>query len=133
VRPSVPDAARQLAEVLRSNVVPALSGFQAGNVGMTAQMLDMIAERWDNAVALLHEENTAIQRLLQVGGRTVSLGQNLRVSALEADNATLRAELITLHTEVEQREGAEARGLEAEIWAELTRSVERRRVGSANF
>jgi hypothetical protein len=56
---------------------------------------------------------------------------DLRISALSAMNARLRAALIDLHAAVERDPSPEARELEAEIWEELRRSTERRLMSGA--
>lgn len=140
MRPFVPAAAADLAARLRSDIVPEVTGFRAGNVGMTAAMLDMIAEEWDRAAARLVEENIALRALLSRGAELTGarppsgeVGPDLRISALEAVNGTLREALIRLQASVEERTDAPARALDAAIWDELRRSVERRRISSANF
>ncbi len=129
--PNPPELARELARRLRDEIVPELTGFRAGNVGMTAAILDMLGEQWDGAAARLVEENDAVRALLDRGGAPAARPrESLRISALEAENAALRAALIDLHTAAEMRsDGA----LVDAIWAELARSVERRRIASANF
>ena len=141
MKPSIPAAARDLAARLRSEIVPELTGFRANNVAMGSAMIDMIAEEFDRAVARLFEENEAVRALLQRGA---ALGAgieapdapakpDLRVSALEAENDHLRGALIGLQAALETREDSDARALDADIWAELGQSVERRRIASANF
>ena len=135
MRPFVPVAAAALAERLRAEILPELTGFRAGNVAMTAAMFDMIGEEWDRAAARLFEENAAIRALLVRGGvrPPQDTDDDLRISALDANNDALRQALITLHADIEQRDDADARALEATIWDELRRSVERRKISSANF
>jgi len=135
MKPSIPVAASDLAARLRSEIVPELTGFRANNVAMGSAMIDMIAEEFDRAAARLFEENEAVRALLQRGGVTFAAPAkpDLRVSALEAENDRLRAALIDLQTALETRDDGEARALDADIWRELTRSVERRLVASANF
>lgn len=134
MRPRLPELARDLATRLRTDIVPELTGFRAGNVAMTAAIIDMVGERWDDAAALLFEENAALRALLSRGGVAVDAAvMDLRVSALEAVNDRLRGDLIDLHVAVEGRQGDDARALERDIWAELARSVERRRTALANF
>ena len=140
MKPAVPMVAADLAARLRNDIAPQLAGFHASNVAMAAQMLDMVARDWDRAAARLFEENAALRALLArgaaiTGGTPPSHAPdtNLRVSALDATNDALRRELIVLHAEVETRSDDAARALDTAIWDELRRSVERRRVASANF
>ncbi|MFN3817697.1 hypothetical protein [Blastomonas sp.] len=140
MKPDIPVAASDLAERLRTEIVPGLSGFRANNVAMTAQMLDMIGERWDDAAAVLFEENAALRVLLERGaayrtsaGTVAASDTDLRISALTRANTQLRSALIALQTMVEQHDDADARALNSAIWSELRRSVDRRRVKSANF
>jgi hypothetical protein len=141
MRPSIPAAASDLAARLRSEIVPELTGFRANNVAMGSAMIDMIAEEFDRAAARLFEENEAVRELLQRGAalvdgiaaRPASVKPDLRVSALEAENAVLRGALIKLQAALESRDDEQARALDADIWIELARSVERRRIASANF
>ncbi|MBL8649508.1 MAG: hypothetical protein JNL35_03800 [Sphingopyxis sp.] len=135
MKPSIPAAATDLAERLRAEIVPELTGFRANNVAMGSAMIDMIAEEFDRAAARLFEENEAVRALLRRGGLAADAPTkpDLRVSALEAENDRLRAALIDLQAALETRDDDDARALDADVWRELTRSVERRRIASANF
>ena len=139
MKPSVPEAACDLAARLRSDIVPELTGFRAGNVAMTAAMLDMIGEEWDRAAARLFEENAATRDLLTRGAKLTGdmpptpSAMDLRISTLEAENAVLRTALIALQASLEKRDDEASAALDRDIWAELGRSVERRRISSANF
>lgn len=135
MKPSIPAAVANLAALLRDDIAPNLTGFRAGNAGMMAAMFDMVAEEWDRAAARLVAENATLRSLLVRGGVTGDLGDDsdLRVSALEAGNETLRALVTELHAAVEERGDAEAQSLEDAIWDALRISVESRRIASANF
>lgn len=143
MKPDVSMVAAQLAERLRTDMLPELTGFRAGMAGMGAAMLDMIAEQWDGAVVRLVEENRAIRGLLRDGAalfadtalRAASEGRDddLHVSSLTRENDRLRGLLTDLHARVEDTDSADARRLDDAIWAELRRTVEARRIGSANF
>lgn len=141
MKPSIPAAASDLAARLRSEIVSELTGFRANNVAMGSAMIDMIAEEFDRAAARLFEENEAVRGLLRRGAALVNAiaapdvpaAVDLRVSALEAENDALRAALIDVQAALETRSDADARALDADIWRELGRSVERRRIASANF
>lgn len=135
MKPSIPVAASDLAARLRSEIVPELTSFRANNVAMGSAMIDMIAEEFDRAAARLFEENEAVRGLLERGGVPFAAPAkpDLRVSALEAENDRLRAALIDLQAALEARSDPDAQALDADIWRELARSVERRRIASANF
>ncbi len=113
---------------------------------LAAACLGMAAEDLDRLVERLGEENAALRALLgraaQRLGASASLAERLRaraalppvrprISELRRENAELRTLLIELHAAVEEIEGGAARELEREIWAELRRSNERRRLASA--
>lgn len=143
-----PDVAAVLtdhADRLLTRIVPQLTGFDANSVAMIGMMLHMVAEDYDRAAAMRVEENRAIRALFReaaplvagtdLGTRISALAadsdDDLRVSVLETANDALRGPLAELHALVETRD--DARGLNDAIWVELARSVERRRVGLANF
>lgn len=128
MKPSVPEAATFLAKMLRSDVLPELTGFRAGNVGMAAAMLDMIAEEWDRTAARLVAENAEFRALL--GDAPLTALPDLRISALEADNDMLRRRLIERHAALEAERDTAG---DAAIWDALRRSVENRRLAAANF
>jgi hypothetical protein len=142
MKPNLADVVKDVADRLSRDVVPALTGFAANNVAMSAAMLTMVSEKWDSAAANLVEENTGMIALLRQGDAAGIMAHDvssydpladLRISALEALNARLRGALIDLHIAVEQSDKAEARALDAAIWKELKLSTDRRRVSSANF
>jgi hypothetical protein len=107
----------------------------------------MAAEEWERAASRRVEENEALRALFRdaaAGVADAELGRrltdaagtrdtDLRVSALEAGNASLRALLIELHAHVETLDGPAARRVEDAIWAELRRSTERRALALAPF
>jgi hypothetical protein len=100
---------------------------------------------WDGAAEILVQENAALRGLLASGARVsqdnarrrwlVELAGgrdgSLRLSALQDANAELRVALIALHAELERRDDAEAKGLEADIWRELVAGAERRRLSGS--
>jgi FKBP-type peptidyl-prolyl cis-trans isomerase (trigger factor) len=107
----------------------------------------MVAEEWDRSAAWRIEENAAIRSLFKDAGVVVtdrSLADRLKALAagvdsdfhikkLDAGNDELREALTALHAHVETLRTPVAKKIEESIWAELRRSVERRRVGLANF
>jgi hypothetical protein len=135
MKPGVSRSVANFAGLLRNDIAPELTGFRAGNAGMMAEMFDMVAQEWDRAAARLVAENAALRAVLARGGVTDVPADDgdLRISALEAANETLRLRLIDLHIAVEQRNDHAAKSLEEAIWALLRDGVENRRIASANF
>ncbi|MCC7267012.1 MAG: hypothetical protein IT546_06690 [Caulobacteraceae bacterium] len=133
----------QLAAWLTRDLAPGVAAYQQSALGMSAGLIGMCIEEADRAVARRVEENAAIRGLLARGADLVEARLSARlqalaegadasllVSALEAVNAELRAALIDLHAAVEALDGEAARALEADIWAELRASTERRRLSA---
>ena len=138
------DFAQRFATVIAPQVQPA---YLAAAIGMSGGILGMIAEDWDRAASRRVEENRAIRALFkQAAGLALEPGlatrlevlaggddDDLRLSALEAGNETLRAALITLHTAVEAMDGPAAKALNDAIWAELSASTLRRKLAAGSF
>ena|ERR1700761_1668351 len=131
---------------LAGSVIPDLkTPFLVGSVGLMSAILGMTAEAFDSAAARLVDENRAIRGLFAdaltlfppkaLAGRLQPLAEgedtDLRVSALQAANNALRAALIDLHAWAEI--DAAAAPLDTAIWAELTRSTERRQFSTSTF
>lgn len=143
MRPAVAPVAAFLATRMSQEIAPKLEGFSAGNAGMIGAMLQMMSEEWDRAASRLVAENAAVRALLQRAGEvlgdasfgTAAVGDDsdLRISSLDAANDRLRRVLTEAHARAEERDGADARALEAAIWDELRASVARRRITLANF
>lgn len=137
------DHATRLAE----SIVPKLSGFEANGAAMMSAMLVMIGEEWERGAARRVEENAAIRAIFsqalplvsdaalstRIKALTAGHDEDLHISALDKANAELRTELIALQTHVEGVDSDAARGLNDAIWAELSASVKRRALSSANF
>ncbi len=93
------------------------------------------------------EENDALRTLFRDAAATVeapglagrlgeaaaSRDESVRISSLDAANDALRALLIELHAELEERDDAASRALCERIWSELVRSTERRRLSLGSF
>lgn len=143
MKPTVPHVAGELARRLRTEILPELTGFRANVAAMGAELIDMIGQQWDSAAATLFAENRALRDLLARGGTlladaalTAAAGgadEDLRISALTAENDRLRAALILLHARIEDTEGDPARALDDAIWAVLRDGVMARQIASANF
>lgn len=144
-----PDVAQVLADLagrVARNAAPQIPPAQrAGELGLSAMLLGLAAEMWDGAAEILVQENAALRALLASGARVSqdnarrrwlvelagSRDSSLRLSALQNANAELRVALIALHAELERRDDAEARSLEADIWRELVAGAERRRLAGS--
>lgn len=143
MKPAVAIVAAELANRFRNDILPELSGFRANVTAMASAMIDMIGEEWDRAAANLVAENRATRELLRDGAALLGdpalangadgSDDDLRISSLQRENARLRMALIDLHARLEERKESSVRALEDRIWAELRRSVEARRISSANF
>jgi hypothetical protein len=132
-----------IAEFSRYLVPEVRNSFSQGVMGMGLTMLYMIGQEYDRAAARLVEEDDAVAALLQDATYSLPAGDladrvrtaisaprhaDLRVSALEHDNARLRALLIEVHAAIESVGGEEARTIEERIWAELQESTRRRHI-----
>jgi hypothetical protein len=115
----------ELAGLMARNAEPGVpDGERANALRLSAGLLAMAAERWDSAADNLVRENRALAALLD----DTAAQDDLRVSALGAENARLRARLIEAHIAAEQ--AGDAQRLDA-IWAELVASTERRKISMA--
>jgi len=121
MKPDVVAVLAETAALLVRNAAPDVPPAErAGALGLSAALLGFAAQAWDAAAHNLVQENRAIRTLLgEVGS-----DEDLRLSALSAENDRLRAGLIALHIAVEGKDPAK----EAAIWAELVASTERRMV-----
>lgn len=140
MKPDIPAVLAELAGLVARNAVPGVDPAErAGALSLSAALLGMAAEAWDGAAQRLVEENRALRALLSAAGDRAGrdawlaggVDDDLRISALSAANARLRAALIDLHAAVELDSSPEARVLEAQIWDELRRSTERRLMSGA--
>ncbi len=134
--PSVPAVLAEIAGLAIRNTMPDVHpADRASSLGLSALLLSMAAEVWDGTAARLVEENRAVRALLARAGEVgldfaelvVGDDADLRISSLQAGNDALRAALITLHAAAEAKGAA----LEADIWAELIASTERRKMAAS--
>jgi len=138
----------QLAGLMLQTIAPQVQpAYLAGTIGMSGLLLAMLTQEWDRAAERLVGENRAIRALfrqaeavaldtgLSEALRALAGGEDddLRLSALEAANGTLRAALIDLHAAVEARKDARSQALNDAIWAELSLSTTRRAFTGAPF
>jgi fructosamine-3-kinase len=131
MKPEVPEVLGELAQLLVRNADPSVHpADRASDLGMSAMLLGYALESWDGRAHMLVEENRAFHALLQRGGSHAPVPvppaeDNLRLSALTAENQRLAQALIALHAAVENDPAAA--DLNEAIWAELRASTERRR------
>lgn len=146
MKPDPPIVLRGIGQTLATRVLPELRtpyGFQT--VGLSAGILNMIAQEYDRAAARLVEENDVLRQLFAdaldvVGDDDVcrrlreavdeSPARDYRVSTLQAENDGLRALLIDVHAAVEGLESEQGRAMTEQIWDELMESTRRRHVAS---
>ena len=118
--PNVPSVLAELAQLLLRNAAPGVpEAERASALGLSSALLSLAAETWDGAAHDLVVENRALRDLLALPGDD----GDLHLSALQAENARLRARLIDAHVAAEV--AGDTGRLEA-IWAELRISTERR-------
>jgi hypothetical protein len=123
--PTVPAVLAELAGLLARNALPGTPEPERANtLNLSAMLLAIAAETWDTAAARLVEENRALRALLAEPGAD----DDLRLSALKAENDRLRARLIAEHVAAEAAGDAPRQDA---IWAELVASTERRRISTA--
>jgi len=120
MNPEVPAVLMQLAAVVGRCAAPDVpEAERASDLAITAMLLGLAAEVWDGAAAKLVEENRALRALLGLAGAD----DDLRLSALKAENDRLRAGLIAAQIAAEKAGDV---GRQEAIWAELVRATERR-------
>lgn len=123
--PEIPAVLLQLAAVAGRSAMPGVpEAERASDLGLTAVLLAVAAEVWDGAAQRLVEENRALRALLGLTGGD----EDLRLSALRAENDRLRTKLIEAQIEAE-RSGDSVR--QDAIWAELVASTERRKLSTS--
>jgi len=123
--PPIPAVLAELAALMIRNAAPGVpDGERANALGLTASLLAIAAETWDAAAHNLVVENRGLRALIGDTGQD----DNLRLSALQAENNRLREALIALHA---RAEADVDEPLQARIWAELIAATERRRVTTA--
>ncbi len=134
--PAVPAVLAEIAGLALRNAMPDVHpADRASSLGLSAALLGMAAEVWDGTAARLVEENRAVRALLARAGEVgldfaeLAVGDDadLRISSLQAANDALRAALIALQTAAE----AKSPTLDADIWAELVASTERRKMAAS--
>jgi len=143
MKPDVQKVMVNSFERLMTDVAPHItSEYAVGSAAVIGLMAFQTAAEFERGAEIRVQENTAFRKIfsdaashleesdlrkrLQVaaGSRDTSL----LISALDKINDELSALLIELQTYVELHEAAWARDLEAQIWNELARAAEARRL-----
>ncbi len=107
---------------LVTEVVPKLEGdYSAGHAAMSGLMAIMAGEAWDDAANRLVNEIASIRGLLALAEQKVDIpaSATVKVSELTAERNALAEQLTRLQTELESREDAPAKDLNAKIWMHL--------------
>ena len=118
--PAVPAVLYELSQLLVRNAAPGVPEAERANaLTLSAMLLMIAAEVWDGAADRLVHENRALADLLD----EVCAEDDLRLSALQAENARLRSLLIAVQIAAEEAGDLPRQNA---IWAELRASTERR-------
>jgi hypothetical protein len=148
MKPELSRVLEVMSVALMTDIAPHVApSYRQASVFASALMLTSMREELDRIADRRVEENRALEGLLVRAGaliedaalreraaRIAGEGEpSFKISALEARNAALRALLIEVHAHVETRSSQEARRLDAEIWSELAKSTERRKLSLGAF
>lgn len=143
MKPEVPKTLQLLGTKLLFEIAPRLADdYGQKTASIIGGLLFTAAEEWDRAASRRFVENRELRALFadavplvrSAGLRTrlasaaEETDEDLRVSALEQSNATLRSLLIDLHAHVETLQSEEALRMDERIWDELRAGVERRAI-----
>jgi hypothetical protein len=125
--PAVPAVLAELSALLIRSAEPDVPDAErAPALRMAGGILAMAAENWDAAADNLIAENRAVAALL--GEQACE--SSFRLSALQAENARLRRQLIAAHIAAEQ---AHDQARQDAIWRELIAGGERRNLVNCPF
>ncbi|MDZ7728458.1 MAG: hypothetical protein U5Q44_09885 [Dehalococcoidia bacterium] len=145
MKPDPPIVLNGMARTFVRELLPALpSPFDQGTVGLSVNILGMLAQEVDRSAARLVEEDDAVAAILADArphlprqllarveeGLARPRHRDLHVSALQEDNNRFRALLVEVHAAVEISDTPGAAALNERIWAELEESTRRRHVRS---
>jgi hypothetical protein len=120
--PAVPSVLYELAQLLVRNAAPGVPDAERANaLTLSSMLLALAAEVWDGAADSLVRENRALAALLD----EVAAEEDLRLTALQAENARLRGLLIVVQIAAEDAGDIPRQNA---IWAELRASTERRKL-----
>ncbi|HEX2816032.1 MAG TPA: hypothetical protein VHN39_06545, partial [Phenylobacterium sp.] len=110
--PAVPSVLFELAQLLVRNAAPGVPDAERANaLTLSSMLLSLAAEVWDGAADNLVRENRALAALLD----EVAAEDDLRLTALGAENARLRGLLIVVQIAAEEADDVPRQNA---IWAE---------------
>lgn len=132
---------RSLAtSLIAGDVIETRTHYEQSSSAGLGMLVMQLSGQLEVATEWLVEENATLREIFRNAASIVAepdlrdeiaaaghgFAEGLRFSELRCANDMLRELLIELHAHVEGLEGADARALDAAIWAELDRSVQRR-------
>lgn len=146
MKPGIAEILMTAANTLGTEIAPHLidKPYALGSTGTIGLMLVFLAQDADRAVETLVRDNAEMRAIFAAAStaeaalglpapvvdaaRAAAAGADpgLRMQVLEAENATLKAVLIAVHTAVDDVVAPWAQALQREIWTHLKASAERR-------
>ena len=112
----------RIGRKLVTEVAPKLEGdYSAGHAAMSGLMSVMAGEAWDSAADRLVNEVAGLRALLALAGQEVSVPESVtvKISDLSAERNALAAQLVAVQADLEARDDASAKDLNAKIWMHL--------------
>jgi len=112
----------RIGRKLVTEVAPKLEGdYSAGHAAMSGLMAVMAGEAWDCAADRLVNEVAGLRALLALAGQEVSVPESVtvKISDLSAERNALAEQLIAVQADLETRDDASAKDLNAKIWMHL--------------
>lgn len=112
----------RIGRKLVTDVAPKLEGdYSAGHAAMSGLMAVMAGEAWDSAADRLVNEIAGIRALLALAGRQVTVTESatVKISDLTTERNALAEQLVVVQAELEARDDAAAKDLNAKVWMHL--------------
>lgn len=112
----------RIGRKLVTEVAPKLEGdYSGGHAGMSGLMAVMAGEAWDSAADRLVNEVAGLRGLLALAGQEVGVPKSatVKISDLTAERNALATQLVAVQADLETRDDAVARDVNAKIWMHL--------------
>ena len=112
----------RIGRKLVTEVAPKLEGdYSGGHAGMSGLMAVMAGEAWDSAADRLVNEVAGLRALLALAGQDVSVPESVsvKISDLTMERNALARQLMAVQADLETRDDAPAKDLNAKIWMHL--------------